>query len=151
MTDSEPETTAIVHDHFYPHPIERVWQSVSTSTALSRWLMINDFAPALGHQFKMVAPPIRQVKFDGLVRCEVVVLDPPHHLAYTWNGGGLESLVTYQLESATEGGVDGTHLHFEHRGFDLTTPIGQLAHTGFSRGWPAIFEKALSAYLGTGA
>ncbi len=35
----------------------------------------------------------------------------------------------------------GTRLHLEHSGFDLSSPIGQAAFHGMSRGWPAIPER----------
>jgi uncharacterized protein YndB with AHSA1/START domain len=68
----------IMFEVTYPHPPERVWQALTDSAALTEWLMPNDFLPVVGHQFTFRAPP--QPWFDGLVRCEVLTVDPPHQL-----------------------------------------------------------------------
>ncbi len=35
----------------YPHPVDRVWEALTSSEALAAWLMPNDFKPAVGHHF----------------------------------------------------------------------------------------------------
>jgi uncharacterized protein YndB with AHSA1/START domain len=78
---------------------------------MADWLMPNDFQPRLGHKFQFRTKPAPG--FDGIVNCEVVELDPPRTLAYTWRGGGIDTLVRFVLEPAPEG----TRLKFEHTGF----------------------------------
>src|SRR6185295_15938453 len=51
--------------------------------------------------------------FSGIVDCEVVELMPPKTLAFTWKGGGIDTVVRFTLEPVPEG----TRLRFEHTGF----------------------------------
>ena len=107
-------------DVFYPHPPERVWQALTDPTALRRWLMPTDFRPRLGHRFKFQnrADQKKDSRQKGSPRpietvcCEVVTLDAPRRLAYTWQSerDPEPTLVTWTLEQV-EGG---TRLQLEH-------------------------------------
>ncbi|MDE3231366.1 MAG: SRPBCC domain-containing protein [Chloroflexota bacterium] len=131
-------SAAITHDVFYPYPPERVWRALTTSAAVAQWLMPNDFAPVVGHQFTFTTAPMPAFGFDGIVHCQVTACDEPRLLRYTWNGGQLRSVVTYALEP--EG--DGTRLHFEHSGFDLGNPADAGAYRGM-QGWHAGLDESL--------
>ncbi|WP_145059429.1 SRPBCC family protein [Lignipirellula cremea] len=45
--------------------------------------------------------------------------------------------MTWRLEA--EG--DGTRVHLEHQGFDLSSPMGKMAYKGMGNGWPAILAR----------
>ncbi len=98
-------------EEIYPYPPERVWEAITDAEALSDWLMPTDFAPRLGHKFQFRTKPAPG--FDGIVNCEVIELVPPRRLAYTWKGGGIDTVVTFTLEAAPQG----TKLVLEHKGF----------------------------------
>lgn len=53
----------------YPHPPSRVWAAITSSAALARWLMPNDFEPKVGHEFTFRTDPAPG--FDGIVHCKV--------------------------------------------------------------------------------
>lgn len=129
---------SITYDIYLPHAPERVWEALTTSDAIARWLMPNDFAPRVGHRFTFQATPMPALNFDGVCHCEVTACEPSRLLAYTWRGGALDTLVTYRLEP--EG--DGTRLHFEHSGFDLSDPAQQTSYRGM-QGWSAKLDVAL--------
>lgn len=74
----------LIFEAIYPHPPERVWHALTDSAALAAWLMPNDFVPQVGHRFTFRAPP--QPWFDGIVQCEVLIVEPPRQLSYTWQG-----------------------------------------------------------------
>lgn len=133
-------TASITKDVFYPHAPELVWQALTDSAELAKWLMPNDFEPRVGRQFTFQTNPMPAFGFDGVVHCEVTVCDAPQTLAYTWNGGRLRSLVTYRLEP--EG--DGTRLRFEHSGFDLSDPSQDGAYRGM-QGWNPGLDNSLRA------
>jgi len=95
----------------YPYPRERVWRALTDSAAIADWLMPNDFKAIPGHRFQMRTRPAPG--FDGIVQCEVTQVEPPTRLAYTWVGGGIETLVTFSLESIDQG----TRLTLLHSGF----------------------------------
>jgi uncharacterized protein YndB with AHSA1/START domain len=99
-------------DRYYPHPPEKVWRALTDARAIAQWLMPNDFEPKLGHHFQFRSKPVGG--WDGIVNCEVLELDPPRRLVYTWTSNMLDTRVAWRLEP--EG--TGTRLRLEHTGFD---------------------------------
>jgi uncharacterized protein YndB with AHSA1/START domain len=124
----------------YPHPPERVWQAITDSAELSQWLMPNDFQPRLGHKFQFRSRPAPG--WDGVVNCEVIELDPPRRLAYTWRSSKLDTVVSFTLEPAP----GGTRLHLEHKGFAGASEIMII----LGNGWKKMVEERLLAVLGSG-
>jgi uncharacterized protein YndB with AHSA1/START domain len=114
-------------EELYPYPIDRVWEAITDPEAISDWLMPTDFAPRLGHKFQFHTKPAPG--FDGIVNCEVIELDPPRRLSYTWKGGGIDTVATFTLEAVPEG----TKLVLEHKGF--TGPRGMMVSLLMSSGW----------------
>jgi uncharacterized protein YndB with AHSA1/START domain len=98
-------------ENVYPHPLEQVWAALTDSAALSQWLMPNDFEPRVGHRFRFRTKPAPG--FDGIVDCEVLEVEPPHRLVYSWKGGGVDTLLTWTLRADPRG----THLRLDHTGF----------------------------------
>lgn len=96
---------------FYPYPPKQVWQVLTNRRALATWLMDNDFEPRVGRKFcfqHSTSPGL-----DGTIHCEVIELDEPKRLSYTWQDSLMHqpSIVTWTLEP-----VDGgTRLQLEHR------------------------------------
>jgi uncharacterized protein YndB with AHSA1/START domain len=95
----------------YPYPQERVWRALTSSEAIADWLMPNNFKPEVGHRFEMRTKPAPG--FDGIVSCEVTVVERPRQLAYKWVGGGIDTLVTFTLDTVP----GGTQLTLVHGGF----------------------------------
>ncbi len=97
---------------FYPYPPQRVWQVLTNRSALAAWLMENDFEPRLGHkfQFQYSALPELSVSID----CEVIELDEPRRLSYTWLDSMMiqPSIVSWIL-APVDGG---TLLQLQHKG-----------------------------------
>ena len=129
---------------FYPYPPTRVWQVITNRRALATWLMENDFEPRVGHKFRfqMEAQPGK----DHTIYCEVIQLDEPRCLSYTWRGSFMcqPTVVTWTL-LPVEGG---TKLQLEHTGFEskvfqFSQPM-RLAQNGLNDSQPmAIFEPQL--------
>ncbi|MDF2541587.1 MAG: polyketide cyclase [Herbinix sp.] len=76
-------------------PIQKVWDAVSTTEGLASWLMPNNFQLELGYEFTFQAKPMGN--WDGVVRCKVMELDPPHKLGFTWHGNQMELYVSFEL------------------------------------------------------
>jgi uncharacterized protein YndB with AHSA1/START domain len=100
---------------FYAYPPERVWQLLTNRRALTLWLMENDFEPCVGHKFQF-----QQRQFEGGIKelsgninCEVIELDEPRKLSYTWQDSMMcqPSIVTWTLEPVN----GGTRLQLEHK------------------------------------
>ena len=133
---------AIVHEVVYPHPPERVWRALTDPGALAEWLMENDFQPRVGHRFQFRTQP--QPGFNGIVDCEVMEVDEPRRLAYTWQGGPMRrpTLVTFTLDPVPEG----TRLRLEHSGFEGAS--GLMVRTILSSGWKGkLLRRALPESL----
>ncbi|MBR8838018.1 MAG: SRPBCC domain-containing protein [Stigonema ocellatum SAG 48.90 = DSM 106950] len=99
-------------DVFYPYPQERVWQVLTNRRALAAWLMENDFEPRVGHKFQFQHSTLPGI--GESIDCEVIELDEPKRLSYTWQDGMMcqPSIVTWTLK-AVDGG---TRLQLEHKG-----------------------------------
>ena len=89
--------------------------------------MKNDFRPAVGHRFSLRMDP--QPNWNGVVDCQVLVVEPNKALSYTWGAYGLESVVTWTLTPTSTG----TRLRMEQSGFQ---PDQQQAYQGAQGGWP---------------
>ena len=124
----------------YAHPIERVWQAITDPTAIAHWLMKNDFEPQLGHKFMFHSTP--QPGWDGKTYCEVIELDPPRRLAYTWKGGPIDTILRITLEPLAEGK---TKLVLEHTGF--TGMKALMVSFIMGSGWKGIVHKHIPAVL----
>jgi uncharacterized protein YndB with AHSA1/START domain len=126
----------------YPHPPGRVWEALTSSEALAAWLMPNDFKPVVGHRFTFRTKP--RPGFDGIVRCEVLELDPPRRMVWAWAGGNIDTTVTFTLEETADAG---TRLRMHQVGFH---GLGaQLTRKILASGWPGILRKRLLDYLDT--
>ena len=128
----------VVLDVEMKSPIERVWHALTDSATLSKWMLFksNDFKPVVGHAFQFREAP----GWTGVVDCEVIEVDKPHRLSYTWVSGGEGNLphstvVTWTLTEA-EGGV--TRLHLEQSGFrsEAKQEIG-----GAKYGWMSMLDQ----------
>lgn len=93
------------------YPRELVWEAISDRDQLGEWLMPNDFAPVVGHEFTFKTDPAPG--FDGIVRCRVLEVDAPRRLALTWKGGPLDTRLSFDLKEI----ATGTRLTLRHSGF----------------------------------
>jgi uncharacterized protein YndB with AHSA1/START domain len=121
----------LVVERTFPHPPEKLWRALTESPLLAQWMMSNDFAPTVGHKFQFRADPMPN--WNGIVDCEVLIVEPIQRLSYNWGvgpagTGGLTWVVLFTLTPA-EGG---THLRMEQYGF---TPDQQAAYQGANYGW----------------
>jgi uncharacterized protein YndB with AHSA1/START domain len=121
----------------YPYPPEQVWAVLTDPVALGEWLMPNDFLPAIGHRFQFRTKPAPG--FDGIVDCEVLEMAPPHRLAFSWAGGGIDTIVSFDL--APHG--DSTRLVMEQTGFKGMR--GLMVSTILKGGWRRMVEQRLPA------
>jgi uncharacterized protein YndB with AHSA1/START domain len=125
MTETFGDSRAVIVERTLPHPPEKIWRALTQGHLIEEWLMKNDFAPVVGHRFKLTAD-------WGSVDCEVIAVEPNHTLSYSWGAWGLASLVTWTL---TPSGA-GTNLRMEQSGF---RPDQTQAYQGAKAGWPNFF------------
>jgi uncharacterized protein YndB with AHSA1/START domain len=126
---------SIVVDYLFNEPPAEVWRALTDPKLLAMWLMENDIKPVVGHRFNFRAKPMGD--WDGIVYCEVLEVDEPNKLVYSWKGGSdknggyghsLDTIVTWTLASTTTGG---TKLHLVHYGFQPN----DFAFQAMGQGW----------------
>lgn len=88
-------------DFQFTSSIEKVWNALTDSDTLAKWIWSNDFKPVVGHKFQFRAEPNEW--WDGIVDSEVLVVDEPHTLSYTWNSAGESTTVTWTVSQDSEG------------------------------------------------
>lgn len=77
-------------------PIQKVWDTVSTSEGIALWLMPNDFQLEVGHEFHIQSP-------FGPSPCKVTEVSPPNTLTFTWDiDGWFVSFILKELGDKTE-------------------------------------------------
>ena len=118
---------------FYPYPPEKVWQTLTNSRALAAWLMENDFEPRLGHKFQFQHSNLPG--FNGNIDCQVIELDEPQRLSYTWQDSMMcqPSIVTWTLK-AVDGG---TRLKLNHK--QLVTITSRQEKMSLEKPWESQF------------
>lgn len=99
-------------DIILPQSPEQVWQAITDSRVLAQWLMPNDFRPRIGHRFRFTPKRTQKGRDRKAIECEVVELEAPHRLVYTWRENPTEApdLVTWALEPVEAG----TRVRLEH-------------------------------------
>lgn len=131
LLEEEPKMQTVSLDFQYNRSIEKVWHALTDSKMLAKWVMDNDFKPVVGHKFQFRTDP--NMGWNGIVDSEVLVVDKPYTLSYTWETAGENTTVTWTLKE--EGGT--TYLHLEQTGFKGE---GQ-AYNGAKYGWVKMGEQ----------
>jgi uncharacterized protein YndB with AHSA1/START domain len=136
----------IVRD--YPHPPEKVWRALTDPVLIPRWTSPGaggrpeGLAPVVGTKFRFVAKP--KPGWNGIVYCEVLEVDEPWLLRYSWtdgNGGGVTQ-VDYRLEPR----AGGTRFTYEHTGFKgvsglfMSTLLGRVRTKMLDKGLPLVLN-----------
>jgi uncharacterized protein YndB with AHSA1/START domain len=132
VSTSAEDTRTVVIERVFPHPPEKLWRALTESPFIAQWLLKNDFKPVVGHKFQFRQPPVPN--WDGVIDCEVLVVDPLKRLSYSWGAFGLVSVVLFTL-TRTE---SGTHVRMEHSGFRSDQPA---AFGGAKYGWRRFFDS----------
>ncbi|GGM24210.1 MULTISPECIES: SRPBCC family protein [Micromonospora] len=136
----DEQLTTILLDQFIAHPPRRVWQVLTDSEKLARWLMPNDFELAVGRKFTFRGLSVPVVHFGGVVHCEVLDFQTERMLRISWDDhgqNGLRSTVTWRLEP--EG--TGTRVFLEHEGFDDDDAVQQLSRKLLGGGWLGVLRR----------
>lgn len=128
----------------YPYPVGAVWAALAEPAQLAEWLMPNDFRAEPGHRFTFRTRP--RPGFDGVVHCEVLDVDQPHRLRYSWRAGPMRepSVVTWEL-SATPAGC---RLRLRHENL-AQNPYAWFVGRTLRLGWGRLTRRALPATVRT--
>jgi len=144
-------TQSIAVEYDLPYPPEKVWRALTEPQLLAAWLMPNDIKPQVGHRFTFKAAPVPG--WDGIVSCEVLVVEPHRRLRYSWRGGSdrlkeygapLDTVATWTLTPTAAGG---TRLRLDHDGF----PLESFAFTKMNEGWRGKVAQRIARVLAEAA
>lgn len=133
-------TQSIVVDEVFPHAPDVLWKAITNGDLISRWLMKpSGFEPVKGNRFTFQTTPAGA--WDGVIRCEVLEVEPLQRISYAWRGGDegnagygskLDTVVTFTLTKVQTG----TRLRLEHSGFVL--PKNDTAYRKMGEGWKKV-------------
>ena len=132
----------------YPHPPAKVWRAVTDPALIPLWTSAGQggrpegFSTTVGTKFRFVAKP--KLGWNGVVDCEVLEVNEPSLLRYSWRGGdgGDVTQVVYRLEPH----AGGTRFTYEHTGFTgiggifMTKLLGRVRRKMLSAGLPAVLN-----------
>lgn len=87
-------------DFEYETSIEKLWSALTDSSKLAKWIanihtgkpMENNFEPVVGHRFQFRTEPSQY--WDGIIDGEVLVVEAPNKVSYTWASGDEKHTVT---------------------------------------------------------
>lgn len=122
----------LVVERVFPHPPEKLWRALTESTLLAEWMLSNDFEPEVGRRFRFRTDP--KPNWNGVVDCEVLIVEPLRSLSYTWGVGDMHWVILWTLTPA-EGG---THVRMEQSGF---SPEQKANYQGAKWGWQKFFTS----------
>jgi uncharacterized protein YndB with AHSA1/START domain len=136
----------IVRD--YPHPPAKVWRAVTDPALIPLWTATGaggrpeGFSTTVGTKFRFVAKP--KPGWSGVVNCEVLEVNEPSLLRYSWTGDedGDLTQVVYRLEPH----AGGTRFSYEHTGFTgasgifMAKLLGRVRRKMLSVGLPAVLD-----------
>jgi uncharacterized protein YndB with AHSA1/START domain len=134
----------------YPYPIEDVWEVVTAPVWVAQWTTTGrggrpeGFEPIAGTQFRLVGKPT--VGWAGVVYCEVLEVDAPYLLRYTWRGDQDTNDVT-EVTCRLEPVPEGTRFTWEHTGFKgvggfaMSVLLGHVRRKMLTDGVPPVLAR----------
>ena len=124
---------SVVVERLMMHPPAKIWRALTQGYLIAEWLMPNDFRPEVGAAFELRTKPMPH--WDGVVRGEVLEVEPNRRLAYSWKTtAGMDTLVVWTL--SPEPG--GTRVRMEQSGF---RPDEEANYRGATYGWQRFIEN----------
>lgn len=124
-------------DYQFTTSVEKLWLALTDSNKLAKWIADNDFKPVVGHRFQFRHQPNEY--WDGIVDSEVLIVDEPNLLSFTWAVGEEKHTVTLTVQDLGNGKVN---LHLEQTGF-----TNEHGLAGAKYGWMAWIDKLVKVLL----
>ena len=116
--------------------IEKIWKALTDSALLSEWTWKTNFVPIVGYKIEFQAIPTEW--WDGVIRGNVLKVEKPHLLSYTWDSAGESTIVTFHLKKDSE---RKTQLFFEQSGFSEETKALKGTIIGAKEAWQTSLKK----------
>ncbi|MCH8231255.1 MAG: SRPBCC domain-containing protein [Bacteroidetes bacterium] len=124
----------------FTQPVREVWGAISKRQKLEEWFLENTFSTVEGKAFEFFDKPGE--KWKGVYQCEILSVQPPYNLAYTWAHNKLKftTYVWWRLDTLN----GNTVLELEHSGFKGLSGLISLFY--YSHFWD-LKLKSLLVYL----
>lgn len=123
-------------DFQFKTTVEKLWSALTESGKLAKWITENNFKPEVGHHFQFRLPAFNG--WDGIIDGEVLLVEPPNRLSYTWAVGEEKHTVTWTLQDMGDGKIN---LHHEQTGISNAQGL-EGARYGWSN-WYGELTKVL--------
>lgn len=141
------ETKPLIVERVYNAAIEKVWKAITDRDQMKEWYFdLQEFKPEVGFRFQFTGGD-DHVQY--LHECEVLVVDPPHKLSYSWRYPDYRgySVLTWEL---FEEGKNRTRLKLTHEGlesFPHENPNFRVE--SFTGGWNYFVNEGLTSFVET--
>lgn len=115
---SDAKLPQIIETITIDRPIAHVWRALTDDALAPKWLGCLNYKAAIGHVFYMQPDQQKAAQNDvtGATHCEILTLDAPHLLAFSWFFPNFPAtFVSFALEAIDEGH---TRVLFTHKGWD---------------------------------
>ena len=138
------ETAALVVEHIFDAPIEKVWLAITDKEQMKQWYFdLAAFEAKSGFEFQFEGGKEDRVY---LHLCKVIEAIPNKKLKYSWHYDGYEGISFVTIELFSQG--QQTKLTLTHEGlesFPMSNP--DFAKKNFSEGWNYIIHTSLKKYM----
>jgi uncharacterized protein YndB with AHSA1/START domain len=123
------------YERLYAFPRAAVWSALTDARAIRQWWVETDFVPEPGRSFFFQDTPQRG--WDGRVTGRVLSVESERRIEFSWQGGGHETVVKYELFDAP----GGTRFVLTHDGFRGLS--GLFLSTMLRFGWRHFLNELL--------
>ncbi|MBD2845414.1 SRPBCC domain-containing protein [Paenibacillus sp. IB182496] len=125
-------------DYQYKTTIPKLWSALTDPGKLEKWVLPNNFKPIEGHRFQFRNEP--NPFWDGIIDGEVLLVDEPRKLSYSWAVGEEKHVVTWTIRDLGDGHVN---LHLEQTGITNEQGLAGAKH-GWTQ-WCGQLNEVLAA------
>ena len=135
-TTARSQTESLSFELDLPHAPEKVWRALTDPVLLAEWLLpVIGFKLEPGAAFTFKTQPYPG--WDGTVDCQMIEIDAPRKISYSWNVPFLATIVTFTLTPT----ASGTRLTVVQSGFK---PEQKREFGGARYGWNMMGAKLLA-------
>ncbi|GAB5417393.1 MAG: hypothetical protein Crog4KO_29750 [Crocinitomicaceae bacterium] len=134
--DTTEKKDVIAKNQWFNHPIQKVWEAITNTEQVSKWLVPTNFKAEVGFQYALHDP-----KAECNVVTGTVLKASPYTLVYSWINEtvkDVETLITWELTE--ENG--GTRLSMTHSGISnySKAQMNDMIDS-YSSGWIRCFDN----------
>jgi len=141
----------VEHEMEYPHPAEKVWRALTEAEHIAQWFPSQwgqttvDFKAEVGAVFRLEAEKKRG--WRGHVTGEILEVDAPRRLVFTWIGSPQEDASPTRVEWTLEPTATGTRVRFVYTMTGFSGMMGWMAEKGAGASWRKMMNESLPALL----